>query len=96
MTGNIYQKAIHKFGEVHQSIKCLEEMSELSKEICKWLEGDKSEVRVDIIVEEIADVEITISQLKLICGISDCQIDMIKQIKLERLKNLLNKKGELI
>lgn len=56
----IYDRAIAKWGEAHQIIKCVEEMSELIKEICKSSEGTKNQFHM---AEEIADVLITMEQL---------------------------------
>ncbi len=57
---------IESFGEEHQIIKLIEEMSELQKELCKYLEGDHSGMRLDCISEEMADVEILLAQMYFI------------------------------
>lgn len=64
----ILEKAIETCGSDHQLKMCLEEMSELQKEICKaWRNrGD-----VEAIAEEVADVLITLDQLMLIYQIRD-------------------------
>lgn len=81
----LYKKAINKWGERAQIIKAIEEMSELIKELCKSMGGT---FHHDKIVEEIADVEIMIEQMKLI--FTDSQI--FKREKLIRLKKLLKEK----
>lgn len=57
---SIYDRAIAKWGESHQIMKCVEEMSELIKEICKSSGGEKNAFHM---AEEIADVLITVEQL---------------------------------
>lgn len=64
----IYDRAIAKWGEAHQIVKCVEEMSELIKEICKSSEGAKNQFHM---AEEIADVQITMEQLTKIFGLEE-------------------------
>ena len=64
----IYDRAIAKWGESHQIMKCVEEMSELIKEICKSSEGAKNQFHM---AEEIADVQITMEQLTKIFGLEE-------------------------
>ncbi|WIF95149.1 hypothetical protein [Caminicella sporogenes] len=56
---DIYSKAIKVFGKETQLIKAVEELSELQKEICKFLIS-----RTGNVEEEIADVKIMIRQLE--------------------------------
>lgn len=58
----IFRDALYYFGINHQGTKCIEEMAELTKEICKHKDGHNN---VREISEEIADVLITIDQLIL-------------------------------
>lgn len=62
---DIYYEAIGRYGKKHQMEKAVEEMSELTKEIIKNLHGAAN---MGNICEELADVEITLEQLKLILG----------------------------
>jgi hypothetical protein len=58
VSGNeICEIALKKFGVEKQMIKCVEELSELQKEICKQALGQGNK---DNLIEEIADVEIMI------------------------------------
>lgn len=59
-------KAIDTYGCDAQLKMVLEEMSELQKEICKFWRGSDNK---DAITEEVADLEITLAQLKIIFGI---------------------------
>ena len=77
----IYTDAIEFFGVTSQKIMVVEEMSELTKELCKELRnrGD-----VNHIAEELADVEITLAQLKMIYSIHQI-VEEQKDYKLKRL-----------
>lgn len=78
----IFLAAIDKFGVENQCIVAIEELSELQKELTKMLRGDG--IRLHI-VEEIADVEIMLDQLKLwFCAQKDTE-DWRKK-KIERLR----------
>lgn len=75
-----YKKLIEKFGAKNQIIVAIEELSELQKEICKYLR-DKTNIRN--ISEEIADVEIMLEQLKLIFE-NETPVSIEKEYKLAR------------
>lgn len=74
----IEEAAIEIFGKENQKDMMIEEMAELSKELLKERRGS---VNHSAILEEMADVEIMLDQMKLIYG--DC--GEIKQEKLLRL-----------
>lgn len=67
---DVFKAAIEVFGEAAQVTMVFEEMSELQKELCKWIRNGNSVELTQDIAEEIADVEIMIDQMKLIfdCG----------------------------
>lgn len=81
---NVYDEALKQWGEEAQLKMAIEEMSELTKEICKAFRGKENP---DKVREEIADVEIMLTQLKKIYG----DVRMIKDAKLARLAKMLNK-----
>ncbi|MBR5094109.1 MAG: hypothetical protein IK095_03355 [Oscillospiraceae bacterium] len=64
----VYAKAIDTFGIPAQLQMVIEEMSELTKELCKFSRG--KEVRSQI-AEETADVLVCLDQLMMIFGIRD-------------------------
>ena len=64
------------YGLEHQIGKCKEELGELIEAI------DSLDERA--IIEEIADVEIMISQIKYLRDIPDEQVDVIKKYKISR------------
>lgn len=81
----ICQKAINAFGERNQIIKTCEELSELIQALIKFTLDDIHNVE-----EEIADVEIMISQLRLMIDLFDIKvIDEIKEEKLIRLEGVV-------
>lgn len=80
-------KAVITYGYVHQTIKAAEELSELLVALNKWLGMSENEDYIrDNIKEECADVEIMLSQLKIIFGDwSDW-----KHYKMDRLEERIN------
>ena len=66
-------------------IKAIEEMSELQKELCKTLIGKENR---DSLIEEIADVQIMLDQLKLI--VSNIELKTIMQNKIDRTIERIN------
>ena len=77
----ICRAALEAFGERAQVTMAIEEMSELTKELCKRCRGREN---VEAIAEEIADVEIMLQQLVMLF---DCagQVETFRRYKLERL-----------
>lgn len=63
---DVFKAAIEEFGEAAQVTMVFEEMSELQKELCKWLRGNTDAEERYRIAEEIADVEIMLAQMKLL------------------------------
>lgn len=79
-------QAINIYGKNAQLDMCIEEMSELTKEICKSKRGKDNK---EEIIEEMADVYIMLEQLKIIFSIEQYEIDDIARIKLLRLEERL-------
>lgn len=69
-----------------QIIIAIEELSELQKELCKAL---RNNANYDNIVEEIADVEIMLEQMKIYFEIKEYEIEEMKKLKIERTKERL-------
>ena len=77
------------YGNQNQCLKAVEEMAELQRAIVKTMIGDKGDL--DNVIEEIADVEIMMEQLKSIfdpIGI-DVPLQIRKKIQrqLERMES---------
>ena len=85
---DIYKQAISTYGEKAQKLMAIEEMSELTKEICKDFRGKLDR---EHLIEEIADVTITIYQLLMMYEIGDDEIQQMCERKMERLKERLEK-----
>ena len=69
----VLEKAVKTYGCMHQTIKAAEELSELLVALNKWLGTSENENIARFhasynIREECADVEIMLSQLKIIFG----------------------------
>lgn len=79
-------EAIRQNGYKMQTMVAIEEMSELTKELVKFMRGEHN---TDAIAEEIADVEIMIRQMKIIYDIKDEDVEKYRVMKLDRLKNKL-------
>jgi len=58
----VFEEALNRFGAIAQIVMVFEEMSELQKELCKFLRGKDAVINI---AEEIADVEIMLDQMKL-------------------------------
>lgn len=81
----VYRMALDIFGADAQTLMCMEEMSELQKELCKHARGADN---AEHIAEEIADVRIMLDQMAIL---HDCAglAAHYKTAKLERLLNRL-------
>lgn len=86
----VLQRALDTYGSVTQITMAFEEMSELQKELCKYLRGRGS---LEHIAEEIADVEIMLEQMKMLFCCTD-GVRNERRRKVERLKDRLDKHGE--
>lgn len=82
------RRAVATFGEQPQTIVAIEELSELQKEICKYLRGDKK-YSLEHISEEMADVEIMLAQLRVIFD-NDFIVNKYKREKAERLLRMID------
>ena len=88
---DIMALAIAEYGKVCQMDVAIEEMAELTKALCKIKRADIGMERcaaVENAVEEIADVQIMLDQLRLILG---CDTTAIEEEKLERLQNRIDR-----
>ena len=83
---DVYNKAKATWGIDAQVTKAIEELSELQKELCKFLLDDGS---MEHITEEIADVKIMIEQLELIFE-NKRAAKVVKKAKIQRLSDRLN------
>ena len=82
----IYTYAIDRWGIKGQILMVIEEMSELTKEICKSFRGKDN---LDQIADEAADVMIMMEQLRMILGLDD----MIAEHMEAKVKRLADRLG---
>ena len=91
----VYTHAIDRYGIKPQMLMVIEEMSELSKAICKFFRVpgyvEPDEGIIDAIAEETADVTIMLEQLRLILGINDSVCEHMDE-KVTRLADRLGLK----
>ena len=84
----ILTKAIQRYGHTNQMVKAIEEMGELTRALSRQLTAESATEMLKArsgIVEEIADVEIMLEQLKMIFDIKPAEIEKEKEFKLVRL-----------
>ena len=78
----ILRKAIETYGKDSQAKMMIEEMSELTKALCKWFRGETEKSHI---LEEMADVQIMLDQMRMIFGDTSEQ----EKAKVERLEGRL-------
>lgn len=83
----IYIMALDTYGAQAQTLMCMEEMSELQKELCKHARGADN---VHQIAEEIADVRIMLDQMAIL---HDC-VGLAANYKTAKLERLLDRLEE--
>ena len=88
-----YKQAIETYGVRTQKLMAIEEMSELTKEICKDFRG---KLNREHLVEEMADVLIMLDQMLLLYKISGEEVGLMRIKKVERLKERLEKQNDEI
>lgn len=77
------KKIADTYGYEHQSRQLIEEMAELTQAINKyWRAGEK--ITIDGLIEEIADVEICLEQVKYLLNIPKSIISDWKEYKIKR------------
>jgi len=88
---DIYKKIYEKWGLESQERMCIEEMSELTKELCKRVRYEttdkENQIKINII-EELADVINCVEQLIYIYG--EEKVEKVRKEKLERLFSKYN------
>ena len=77
----ICHTALEHYGMYHQIVKCMEECGELIQALARHLGGEHNE---EDVVEELADVEIMLMQMRAVFGRQDAHRMMVQ--KLARLK----------
>lgn len=86
---DVLNRAIAHWGADTQTDKAIEEMGELLQAIMKYRHKGHSPERLASLLEEIADVEIMMTQLRTIYD-KDIRIPAIKEYKMNRLDEILS------
>ena len=79
----IISQAIEIFGEDIQLTVAVEELSELTKEICKYKRGNNNKSEI---LEEMADCYIVLAELQKIFKIDSNDLNNMIKYKIERLR----------
>lgn len=87
MTNPVLKRALETWGEQAQMLMVVEEMSELMKEILKNINRKKNNIAE--IIEETADVEIMLEQLKENYQIVE-KVEAYKKDKIKVIEQRLN------
>ena len=89
----VEKRAVQRYGAAHQMVKAVEELGELQQALAKLWNGDGDrETLVGHVLEEAADVEITLAQIRMIFGAA--RMDRWKKAKIERLARRLEEAGD--
>ena len=83
----LYHRTLRVWGKEPQMLQVIEEMSELTKEILKNVNRKKDNVKE--LIEETADVEIMLGQLK-VCYDIEKQVEAYKADKLKTIQQRLD------
>jgi uncharacterized protein YabN with tetrapyrrole methylase and pyrophosphatase domain len=75
------KEMIDMYGVEQQKLKCLEEMSELSKELLKNIQGKDND---NLVIDEVKDVYITLEVMKYLYNITDEDIRANTEHKIQR------------
>lgn len=80
---NELQKIIDHYGEEHQIRKLMEECGELIQAVNKWYDERTEDARRNLI-EEMADVELTVLQVRKMANITMEEVDEVYKAKYYR------------
>ena len=89
----LYNDAINRFGIFNQLGLAQEELAELIVALSKIIRYKANPVTIGNLIEELADVEIMISQIKIGLMINETDIQTAKDLKCKRLRELLDNNG---
>ena len=83
----VYKRAVNQYGQMLQLVVAVEELSELQKELCKFIRGEGD---LNNLLEEVADVRIIIEQIQMYFHL-ETAVDPVIRRKMERLIYRLDK-----
>ncbi len=79
IVNNKYYDIVKKYGAKNQIIKSVEELNELTVELFKAYKGEENNI-----LEELADVEVMLLQLKIIFKLDEKELNNVKEFKIKR------------
>lgn len=91
MDRELLKEIISTYGMENQMLQCIEEMAELTVAIHKYIRAGFDDTCVDAynnVIEEIADVQIMIEQMRLM--FDGAAVDEVIAEKLERMRGRLD------
>ena len=86
-TETTLKQAIDFYGPEMQLNVCIEELSELIKELCKYKRGQDNELNI---AEEMADVKIILKELEIIFN-NRKDVAIWESLKIDRLKKRIER-----
>lgn len=86
----ILAEALRKYGYPHQITVTVEELSELTKALCKVVRYGITEDNTRAVLEELADVFITCRQVMMMLDISESALQLKAAEKLLRLSKTMD------
>ena len=93
----VIRRAVLHFGPRRQMVKAMEELGELTQAIARYVgakdEGGAGGFEMESVAEEIADVEIMLQQVRIICDIAPELEGIWRERKLRRLMGRMDRKG---
>ena len=93
----VIRRAVLHFGPRRQMVKAMEELGELMQAIARYVgakdEGAAGGFEMESVAEEIADVEIMLQQVRIICDIAPELEGIWRERKLRRLMGRMDKHG---
>ena len=87
----LFKECIAIWGEAPQMMMIIEEMSELTKEVCKYFRGNKNQYEI---MDETCDVLIMVMQLMVVMEFNNIDFCNHMNKKLQRIAERLNKAGD--
>lgn len=92
------REQIHKiadyYGKDAQAVQCVEELNELAAAILKY-QKNRFSAEFDNVIEEMADAEIMLEQMKYLYGIGNEILDEVKRQKIDRQLLRIQRKKEV-
>lgn len=82
----VYRRAIQENGAATQLVVAIEELSEVTKELCKQMRGLGD---LDALAEEIADATIVLEEMRLLFNINN-RVSACMDSKVKRLNDRLD------